>query len=207
MTVQKRQEIAMLGQFSGSNTRFRICLCVCVQKHQTTHQEELWCYLDSHLHAISPKSSFGASRASSDFWSHDGGENSRYFWARLLKLNWGSTSSRSHTGTWGRAASDFFVCVQVLSGLTHALKNAIVLCVSTWICYCTLSVPSFPGFCSEKIPKKWLKLKEKWRNPWARNISIPWKQLHLFLKECIFFLSMHYGPYHVSQTQFTPYIQ
>lgn len=40
MTVQKRQEIAMLGQFSGSNTIFRICLCVCIHKHQMTHQED-----------------------------------------------------------------------------------------------------------------------------------------------------------------------
>lgn len=74
MTVQKRQEIAMLGQFSGSNTRFRICLCVCVHKHQITHQEELWCYLDGHLHVINSRSSFGASRTSSSFWSHDGGK-------------------------------------------------------------------------------------------------------------------------------------
>lgn len=189
MTVQKRQEIAMLGQFSESNTRFRICLCVCVHKHQITHQEELWCYLDSHLHVINSRSSFGASRTSSGFWSHDGGENSSYFWARLLKLNWGSASSGSHIGTWGRAASDFFLCVQVFSGLSHALKNAIDLCVFYMDLLLYIICSFFPWDLLWKDSKEMAEVEGKMKESMRRNMSSPWKQLHLFLNECAFLFS------------------
>lgn len=58
-----------------------------------------------------------------------------------------------------------------------------------------------------KDSKEMTEAEGKMKESMSKKYEYSLEAIKSISKRVYFFLSMHYGPYHVSQTQFTPYIQ